>query len=248
MGLGSVAAERGDPRGCRPRRACHPDVRGRGIGGAAHRDAADRGDGVLAGGRDGQVPRVRRAGRTAAGSGTADRAGWCCSPRPRAWRSPRVTSTAAVRSGLAADAEATELGVDRELPLLRCLLALRPARAWRPRRRLGDRPRAPSTPRCALGYDYPLAGALEAVAAVGRERGMPAEDLGILVASASQIREPRRPTGAGPAGPAGAATCGRAAGAAATGAPEAPNWPATCSRPHRTRARAQGRRCGRRWW
>ncbi len=94
----------------------------------------------------------------------------------------------AVRSGRAADAEATELGVDRELPLVRCLLA----HALLDR---GDLTAASAAAASALeaatqlGYDFPLAAALETAAAVGRESHAPADELGVLVASARAIRE-----------------------------------------------------------
>ena len=114
--------------------------------------------------------------------------GWCCCRQPRGLLLAEGDVDAAVRSGRAADAEGTELGVDRELPLVRCLLAL----ALLDR---GDLTAAWAAAKSALeaatqlGYDFPLAAALETVAAVGRESGAPAGELGILVASARRIRE-----------------------------------------------------------
>jgi predicted ATPase len=94
---------------------------------------------------------------------------------------------AAVDVGRAADAEGTELGVERELPLVRSLLAL----ALLARGELDearDRARAAVTAAQALSYHFPLATALEASALVATARGAELSEVAPWVATAAEIR------------------------------------------------------------
>jgi hypothetical protein len=89
--------------------------------------------------------------------------------------------------GRTADAEGTELGVERELPLVRSLLA----RALLARGDLDeahDRARAAVEAARTLGYPSPLANALETLAMVGVAAGAEPASVAALVATASAIR------------------------------------------------------------
>jgi predicted ATPase/DNA-binding SARP family transcriptional activator len=187
MGLGSVAAERGDPEAAghaaRAIALCEVGASKEQLAATLPtaamvcwqvgdldrcREFVERAEPLLAEGR--RIARVVLLS-TAAGLSLAD-----------------GDVEAAVRSGTAADEDATELGVERELPLIRSVLALA----------LLDRGEVAAASAAAaaaidaalrLGYDFPLAGALEAVAAVGRESGIAPAELGRLVTSARSIRD-----------------------------------------------------------
>jgi predicted ATPase len=103
----------------------------------------------------------------------------------------------AVRLAVAADADGTELGVERELPLVRCVLAAA-------RLANGDVDGAVDAAASALastaniGIDYPLALCLETAALVAREIGAPTPELASALQSATAIRDAgERPTAAG---------------------------------------------------
>lgn len=93
----------------------------------------------------------------------------------------------AVDLGRLADAEGTDLGVERELPLARSLLALALLKN-------GDldeaaqRAAAAVEAAASLSYRFPLATALETVALVACERGEPSFDIAALMATAVRIR------------------------------------------------------------
>jgi predicted ATPase/DNA-binding SARP family transcriptional activator len=94
---------------------------------------------------------------------------------------------AAVEIGRNADLEGTELGVERELPLLRSLLAM----ALLARGEIdeaADRARAAVEAASALGFRFPLATALETAALVRVARGGPLEEVSPWVATAAEIR------------------------------------------------------------
>ncbi|HEX4444113.1 MAG TPA: BTAD domain-containing putative transcriptional regulator [Galbitalea sp.] len=106
----------------------------------------------------------------------------------------------AVRLASAADADGTELGVERELPLVRCVLA-------HARLANGDVDGAAEAATSALAststisIDYPLALCLETAALVAREIGATDTELASVLQSATIIREAgSRPTAAGLAG------------------------------------------------
>jgi hypothetical protein len=106
----------------------------------------------------------------------------------------------AVRLAESADAVGTELGVERELPLARCLLA-------RARLAGGDLDGAVTAIASALEasatitLDYPLALCLETAALVGRELGVEDGELATALQSAATIRTAgSRPAPAGLAG------------------------------------------------
>ena len=94
---------------------------------------------------------------------------------------------AAVEHGTAAEAEAAGLGIDRNLPFVRALLA----RALLGR---GDVDQAARMAADAvrsgreLSVQYPVADALEAAAAVSERVGAPAEDVAALLAAAAEVR------------------------------------------------------------
>lgn len=95
-------------------------------------------------------------------------------------------AAAAVDYGRAADRDATDLGVDRELPLIRCVLARALLAAGDP---AGARERAAAALTAArqLSYQGPLALALETAAAVLADDASPA-DRNLLLSAASDIR------------------------------------------------------------
>ena len=94
---------------------------------------------------------------------------------------------AAVEHGTAAEAEAAGLGIDRNLPFVRALLA----RALLGR---GEVDQAASVAADAvrsgreLSVQYPVADALEAAAAVAERVGAPAEDVAVLLGVAGEVR------------------------------------------------------------
>ncbi len=94
---------------------------------------------------------------------------------------------AAVDIGRSADTEGTELGVERELPLARSLLAL----ALLARGDLdeaADRARAAVEAASDLGFRFPLATALETSALVATARGVAPDVVAPWVATAAEIR------------------------------------------------------------
>jgi DNA-binding SARP family transcriptional activator/predicted ATPase len=106
-------------------------------------------------------------------------------------------SADAVRLAESADAVGTELGVERELPLARCLLA-------RARLASGDTEGAIEAAASALvaastiSLDYPLALCMETAALVGREIGVADGELATALSAAAVIREAgSRPAPAG---------------------------------------------------
>jgi hypothetical protein len=94
---------------------------------------------------------------------------------------------AAIEHGTAAEAEAAGLGIDRNLPFVRALLAL----ALLAR---GDVDRAARVAADAvrsgreLSVQYPVADALEAAAAVAERVGAPGEDVAALLSAAGLVR------------------------------------------------------------
>jgi hypothetical protein len=120
----------------------------------------------------------------------------------------RGDAAAAQELAEAADAEGTELGVERELPLVRCILA-------RARLAAGDAPGAAGAASSALeaalamDHDFPLALSLETAALVlaGLGEGDPADRDGLLAGAAALRDRGDRPAPAslrlpGPAEPA----------------------------------------------
>ena len=94
---------------------------------------------------------------------------------------------AAVDIGRSADVEGTELGVERELPLARSLLAL----ALLARGELdeaADRARFAVEAASELGFRFPLATALETTALVAAARGGPTPPVSQWLATAAAIR------------------------------------------------------------
>jgi hypothetical protein len=94
---------------------------------------------------------------------------------------------AAVDLGRSADEEATELGVERELPLARSLLALS-LLARGDLDEAADRARAAVAAAEALSYRFPLATALETVSLVSVARGASPHEVASLMAVAAEIR------------------------------------------------------------
>jgi hypothetical protein len=94
---------------------------------------------------------------------------------------------AAVDVGRSADLEGTELGVGRELPLVRSLLALS-LLAHGDLDEAHDRAGAAVTAAQALSYQYPLATALETSALVATARGADPAEVAPWVATAAEIR------------------------------------------------------------
>ena len=94
---------------------------------------------------------------------------------------------AAVETGRSADTEGTELGVERELPLARSLLALS-LLARGEADEASERARAAVRAAAALGYTFPLAGALETTALIARARGVDVAALAPVLATAAAIR------------------------------------------------------------
>ena len=94
---------------------------------------------------------------------------------------------AAVEIGRSADLEGTELGVERELPLVRSLLALA-LLARGETDEAADRARAAVTAASALSYPFPLATALETSALVATARGVSPDVVAPWVATAADIR------------------------------------------------------------
>ena len=95
---------------------------------------------------------------------------------------------AAVDFGEAADREATELGVEREVPLIRSILA----RALLARGDVGgaaDRTVAALEAASSISFEYPLAICLETAALVLRAAGVSSGELAPLLASAEVIRQ-----------------------------------------------------------
>jgi predicted ATPase/DNA-binding SARP family transcriptional activator len=95
---------------------------------------------------------------------------------------------AAVDFGEAADREATELGVEREVPLIRSVLA----RALLARGDVvgaAERAHAAIDAAFSITFEFPLAICLETAALVLRAVGVGAGDLAVLLASAGVIRE-----------------------------------------------------------
>jgi hypothetical protein len=161
-------------------------VRGGWLGGAARGQPADGCDGGLAGRRD-------RPGTTLARP--------CAALHTEQRRIARVVLLsaacgihlvdgdleAAVDVGRSADREATELGVERELPLVRSLLAL----ALLARGEVDeatDRARAAVSAAATLSYHFPLATALETAALVATTRGAAADEVSPWLATAAEIR------------------------------------------------------------
>ena len=95
---------------------------------------------------------------------------------------------AAVDFGEAADREATELGVEREVPLIRSLLA-RALLARGDVAGAANRTLAALDAASSISFDYPLAICLETAALVLRIAGGNNADLATLLAAAAAIRE-----------------------------------------------------------
>lgn len=101
---------------------------------------------------------------------------------------------AAVEYGRVADTDASALGVDRELPMIRCLLARALLAAGDP---AGARDRAAAAVTAAAGLSYPgpsalaletAAAVLEAGAGAGADAGFSSADRELLLANAAAIR------------------------------------------------------------
>ena len=94
---------------------------------------------------------------------------------------------AAIEHGTAAEAEAAGLGIDRNLPFVRALLAralLGRGEVDQAARMAADAVRSGRE----LSVQYPVADALEAAAAVSERVGAPAEDVAALLAAAAEVR------------------------------------------------------------
>ena len=186
MGLGSVLAERGDPEAAAYAEAaldlCEE-------GGSTEQLAASLPTAAMVAWQVGALDRVRRWVERAMPMHTDQR---------RIARVVLLSVTcglhladgdleAAVDVGRSADLEGTELGVERELPLVRSLLAL----ALLARGELDealDRARAAVSAAQALGYHFPLATALETAALVATARGAAGAEVAPWVATAAEIR------------------------------------------------------------
>jgi tetratricopeptide (TPR) repeat protein len=186
MGLGSVLAERGDPEAAAYAESalelCEE-------GGSADQLAASLPTAAMVAWQVGALDRVRRWVQRAMPLHTEQR------------RIARVVLLsvacglhlvdgdldAAVEVGRSADVEGTELGIERELPLVRSLLAL----ALLARGDLDealDRARAAVSASQALTYHYPLAMALETSALVANARGTSVDEVAAWLATAAEIR------------------------------------------------------------
>jgi predicted ATPase/DNA-binding SARP family transcriptional activator len=186
MGLGSVAAERGDieasEHAARAIELCETGASGEQLAATLPtaamvcwqvgdldrcRDFVERGAPLLAGTR-----RIAHVVLLTSAAGLALAEG---------------DAGAAVRAAEEGDDEATDLGVERELPLVRSLLALALLDRGEPDSAAAA---AAAAVRAAtgLGYDFPLAGALEAAAEVGLARGTAPDQLAVLTATAAEIR------------------------------------------------------------
>jgi hypothetical protein len=102
--------------------------------------------------------------------------------------------------GRQADLEATELGVEREVPLIRAVLAWTLLARGEPSAAI-DRALAALDAAAGMTVDFPRAICLETAALVAADRGgVVADDLAVLLASADVIRErgdrPALPTSA----------------------------------------------------
>ena len=153
--------------------------------------------------------------------GPAGSPGWSCCRRPPGSRWPTVTSTPPSSWGPAADADASDLGIDRELPLIRCVSpgpcsAGGDVAGGRRRRRAGR-----STAARSLTFTFPMALCLETAAlivpagrrgrrpgqgelpAAGRRRGQPCPRPPAGPGNAVRRRRgcPRRPADAAGDGP-----------------------------------------------
>jgi predicted ATPase/DNA-binding SARP family transcriptional activator len=186
MGLGSVLSERGDPSA-----------------------AAYAADAVTRCRADGSVEQLAALLPTAAmvcwQVGALDEAGeYVAEARPMHADHKRIArvvllstaaglalaagdAEAAVDHGRAAEAEGTELGVEREMPLIRALLA----RALLRRGDVAgaaDRALAGLTVAAGMSVVFPLAVGLETAALVGAAAGAPDRDVGSLLGTAAAIR------------------------------------------------------------
>lgn len=186
MGLGSVLAERGDPEAAAYAQAaldlCEE-------GGSPEQLAASLPTAAMVAWQVGSLDRGRRWVERAMPLHTEQR---------RIARVVLLSVTcglhladgdldAAVDVGRSADLEGTELGVERELPLARSLLAL----ALLGRGELdeaAERARAAVTAAAALSYPFPLATALESSALVASARGVAAEDVAPWISTADELR------------------------------------------------------------
>jgi predicted ATPase/DNA-binding SARP family transcriptional activator len=186
MGLGSVLAERGDPEAAEYAAAalalCEE-------GGSAEQLAASLPTAAMIAWQVGALDRVRE---------------WVGRAMPLHTEQRRIARVvllsaasglhladgdidAAVEVGRSADREGTELGVERELPLLRSLLALS-LLARGDLDEASDRARAAVTAASALSYPFPLATALETSGLVALARGVPPEAIAPWIATATEIR------------------------------------------------------------
>jgi ATP/maltotriose-dependent transcriptional regulator MalT len=95
---------------------------------------------------------------------------------------------AAIDFGEAADREATELGVEREVPLIRSVLA-RALLATGDVVGAAERTRAAIDAAFSITFEFPLAICLETAALVLRAADVGAHELAVLLASADVIRE-----------------------------------------------------------
>lgn len=99
----------------------------------------------------------------------------------------------AIESGLTADREATELGVERELPLIRCLLARALLAAGRVDE-AAERTMSAIEAARALTYQHPMAMCLETAALVAADYGDSTELSALLATAAELRRRGARPT------------------------------------------------------
>jgi predicted ATPase len=186
MGLGSVLAERGDPEAAAYAEAaldlCEE-------GGSGEQLAASLPTAAMIAWQVGALDRVRR---------WVDRAMPLHTDQRRIARVVLLSAAcglhladgdldAAVDVGRSADLEGTELGVERELPLVRSLLALSLSARGEQDEAL-DRARAAVTAAQALGYHFPLATALETCALVVTAGGADPAEVAPWVATAAEIR------------------------------------------------------------
>jgi tetratricopeptide (TPR) repeat protein len=186
MGVGSVLAERGDPEA-----AVHAEsaLELCEEGGSAEQLAASLPTAAMVAWQVGDLARVRRWVERAMPLHTEQR---------RIARVVLLSAAcglhladgdldAAVEIGRSADLEGTELGVERELPLVRSLLALA-LEARGDLEEAADRARAAVDAASVLGYRFPLATALETSALVATARGRARDDVAAWLATAAAIR------------------------------------------------------------
>jgi predicted ATPase/DNA-binding SARP family transcriptional activator len=187
MGLGSVLSERGNPEAARYATEAIELCRG---GGSAEHLAAALPTAAMVCWQVGVLDRARAFADEAhpllAGTRRIARVVLLSVSAGLALAEADVT--AAVEIGMMADSEGTELGVEREIPLIRAVLA-RALLAAGDQALAAERAGAAVAAALSLSHSFPLAVALETAVLVLRERhGAAGSDLDRLIAVAAAIR------------------------------------------------------------